>query len=70
MHVQPRDHSLPNAHPLGRPSTDDYLLVPRTTMAQLQSQLSAEQIRFPARKLRQALRIIQHLLGDKPRERA
>ncbi len=45
------------------PPAADYVLVPRTVMAQILSHVSAEQSRFPSRRLRQTIRIIQHVLG-------
>jgi hypothetical protein len=45
------------------PPATDYVLVPRTVMAQILLHVSAEQSRFPSRRLRQTIRIIQHVLG-------
>jgi hypothetical protein len=49
---------------------DDYILVSRATMDRLQTHLSVEQERFPARRLRQALKIIQYILGGRSQDAA
>lgn len=41
----------------------DYILVPRSTVLQLQAHLASEYARFPARRLRQAIKIVEHMLG-------
>lgn len=42
----------------------DMILVPRAALSQLQAHLAAEYDRFPARRLRQAMQIVKHLLGE------
>jgi hypothetical protein len=68
MHVP---HVVPQSrtnHVANLPAEGDYLLVPRATLMQLCGHIAAEQQRFPARRLRQALRILQHILGNRLNE--
>jgi hypothetical protein len=48
---------------------DEYVLVPRSTIERLHSHLAAEQERFPARRLGQALKIVQHILAGRTQTR-
>jgi hypothetical protein len=54
--------------PMESTPIDDYLLVPRSTIAQIHAHIAAEHERFPARRLSQTLRILRHLLGDRGRK--
>ncbi|GAB4171714.1 MAG: hypothetical protein Fur005_33510 [Roseiflexaceae bacterium] len=45
--------------------TEDYILVPRSTMHQIAAHVSAEQERTPTRRLRQVIQILQHILGHR-----
>jgi hypothetical protein len=47
------------------PPHGDYLIVSRAAMTQIHDHLAAEQERFPARRLRQALQIVRHILGGR-----
>lgn len=40
----------------------DYILVPRSALEQLLNHLTNEYTRFPTRHLRQAIRIVEHVL--------
>lgn len=51
-------------------SLDDSILVSRATLDRLHAHLAIEQERFPARRLRQALKIIQHILGHRSQNAA
>jgi hypothetical protein len=44
---------------------DDLVLVPRSTLARLYAHIAAEQERFPARRLRQALQIVRGMLSTR-----
>ncbi|MDZ4718867.1 MAG: hypothetical protein SH847_10495 [Roseiflexaceae bacterium] len=62
LHVH-RANSQTNSCQAPAAPLDDYILVSRATLDRLYTHLSIEQERFPARRLRQALKIIQHILG-------
>ena len=47
------------------PEIDDLILVQRSTLIRLQAHIAAEQERFPSRRLRQAIQIVQGLLSSR-----
>jgi hypothetical protein len=69
LHVH-RANSQPNSYQAPAAPLDDYILVSRATMDRLHTHLAIEQERFPARRLRQALKIIQHILGGRSQNAA
>jgi hypothetical protein len=68
-HVRPTNTQA-NSYHAPVPPLDDYILVSRATIDRLQTHLSVEQERFPARRLRQALKIIQYILGGRSQDAA
>jgi hypothetical protein len=68
-HIRPTNNQA-NGYHSPAPPLDDYILVSRATIDRLQTHLSVEQDRFPARRLRQALKIIQYILGGRSHDAA